>query len=290
VKYACIARHQGEYSVRLMCHVLSVSPAGFYASQQRAPSRRLQYDAYLRPRVRAIHERSGRTYGSPRVRQVLQGEGERVGKHRVARLLREEGLVARPRRRWVATTQSAHAEPPAPNRLGRRFALAEVPALDRVWVCDITYLPTRQGWLYLAIVLDLASRRVVGWAMRDTLSAELALAALDLALATRQPAAGLVHHSDRGIQYACAAYQQRLSAHGMIASMSRRGNCWDNAVAESFFATLELELVMQHTWATRDEARGAVFRYIEGWYNRERQHSTLGYRSPADYEREITAA
>ena len=290
MNYACIARHVDEFDVRLMCEVLEVSPSGYYASRKRSPCARAIADERLLLNVRIAHEQSGRTYGAPRVQRELKGDGIAVGTKRVARLMREDGLVGRaPRRKRPLTTDSAHAHPIAPNLLDRQFDVNGV-TLNQVWVSDITYVPTRAGWLYLATVLDLASRRVVGWAMRDTLDAELTVSALALAIATRRPAPGLIHHSDRGSQYACADYQAVLKAHGMIASMSRKGNCWDNAVAESFFATLELELIMNATWDTRDDARRAIFRYIETWYNRERRHSTLDYVSPAQYEERLQAA
>ena len=286
MKCACIARHRGEYPLRLMCRVLELSRSTFYAARTRAPSARAIADERLLLNVRIVHRRSHGTYGAPRVHQELRAEGTRVGKKRVARLMQEDELVARRPKRAVRTTDSAHAHPIAPNLLERQFDAYGV-ALNRVWVSDITYLPTRAGWLYLATVLDLASRRVVGWAMRETLEAELALSALRMALDARHPAPGLLHHSDRGSQYACAEYRTVLAKHGVMASMSKKGDCWDNAVAESFFATLELELIVTSDWQTRDEARLAVFRYIETWYNRERRHSTLDYRSPADYEREV---
>jgi transposase InsO family protein len=239
--------------------------------------------------VRITHERSRRTYGAPRVHRALQAEGLRVSKKRVARLMKEDGLVARKPKRGVRTTDSHHAHPIARNLLDRQFDVNGVQ-VNRVWVSDLTYVPTREGWLYLAIVLDLASRRVVGWAMDHTLEAELAVKALRMALGARRPPAGLLHHSDRGVQYACATYRALLTAHGIVASMSRKGDCWDNAVAESFFATLELELIVNSDWPTRDAAQRAIFRYIETWYNRERLHSTLGYRSPAAYEEEVLEA
>ena len=287
MKYACIARHRGEFPVRLMCRVLAVSPAGFYAAQRRAPSARAQRDQALRLKVRAAHAKSRRRYGAPRVHAELQAQGERVAKKRVARLMQEDGLVGRRPRRFVRTTTSRPGDAVAPNVLDRAFDVAGLPQLDRVWVSDITYVPTREGWLFLAIVLELASRRVVGWAMRDTLEEELAVAALQMALADRRPGPGLVHHSDRGSQYTGGTYQALLAAHGLVASMSKKGDCWDNAVAESFFATLEVELILDADWATRDAARQAIFEYLETWYNRERRHSTLGYRSPVAYEAEV---
>lgn len=288
MKYACIARHRGEHPVRLMCRVLAVAPSGFYAWRTRGPSARAVADAAVLAAVRVAHAESDGTYGAPRVHRELRAEGQRVGKKRIARLMRDAGLHGRARaRRGVRTTDSRHAEPIAPNRVARHFAVADAAgprALNRVWVSDITYVPTRAGWLYLATVLDLASRRVVGWAMRDTLETELALSALHMALGARRPAPGLIHHSDRGVHYACADYRAELARHGVIASMSRKGDCWDNAVAESFFATLELELIMRRDWPTRDDARRAIFHYIEAWYNPRRRHSTLGYLSPASYE------
>ncbi len=273
--------------MRLMCRVLSVSPSGFYAAQRRVPSTRCRRDEALRLKVRAAHTKSRRRYGAPRVHAELQAQGERVGKKRVARLMREDGLVARRRRRFVRTTDSRHNHPIAPNLLDRQFGVEQVAGPNRVWVSDLTYVPTREGWIFLATVLDLASRRIVGWAMRETLEAELTLAALRMALADRRPAPGLVHHSDRGSQYACSDYRALLDAHGLVASMSKKADCWDNAVAESFFASLETELILESDWLTRDAARQAIFEYIEVWYNRERRHSSLGYRSPVHYEAEV---
>jgi len=290
VKYACMARHVDEYDVRLMGEVLDVSPSGFYAWRKRPPSERAIADERLLLNIRIAHAKSDGDYGAPRVQRELNDEDIHVGTKRVARLMRRDGLRGRaPRRRRPRTTDSAHAHPIAPNLLAREFDVNGV-ALNRVWVSDITYVPTQEGWLYLATVLDLASRRCVGWAMRETLEPELAVSALEMAITTRRPAPGLIHHSDRGCQYACADYRAVLEQHGMIASMSRKGNCWDNAVAESFFATLELELIMKHRWTTRDDARRAIFRYIETWYNRERRHSTLDYVSPAQYEEQLRNA
>lgn len=287
MKYACITRHRGDYPVRLMCRVLGVAAAGYYAwRKHRSPTAHAIADERLLLNIRAVYRASGGTYGAPRVHSELSKAGIHVGRKRVARLMQENGLVARPPRRWVRTTDSAHSYPLAPNRLARRFDVNGV-TINQVWVSDITYVPTREGWLYLAVVLDLASRRVVGWAMRETPDAELALTALRMALAARRPRPGLLHHSDRGVQYACTAYRALLAAHGIEASMSRRGDCWDNAVAESFFATVELELIARQRWATRAAARRALFAYIETWYNRRRGHSTLGYRSPVSYEREV---
>lgn len=290
MRYACITRHRRDFPLRLMCRVLEVSPAGYHAWRRRSPSAHAIADERLMLNVRVAFTRSRQTYGAPRVHQELRAEGLRVGRKRVARLMRQAGLLARGRTRRVVTTDSAHAHPIAPNRLDRQFDVNGMRDLNRAWVSDITYLPTGEGFLYLAVVLDLASRRVVGWSMQDTLEAELALAALRMAIERRGPVPGLLHHSDRGSQYTCAAYQRVLAGHGMEASMSKKGDCWDNAVAESFFSTVEFELVAGAQWRTRDEARRAVFRYIETWYNLDRRHSTLGYRSPATYETEVIRA
>lgn len=288
MRYACIARHRGEFPVRLMCRVLDVTASGFYAWRKRSPSERQLADEVLMARVRIAYAESDRRYGAPRIHRELRAQGIRVAKKRVARLMQNDGLAVRRRRRFVRTTDSTHADPIAPNLLQRQFA-PEQFAVNRAWVSDITYVPTREGWLYLAVVLDLASRRCVGWAMRDTLEGELAVSALQMALRARQPAPGLIHHSDRGRHYAAAPYRALLAQHQALASMSRRGDCWDNAVAESFFATLELELIDRHTWATRAEARRAIFQFIETWYNARRRHSTLGYVSPSEYERQTAA-
>lgn len=288
MKYACITRYQREYPVRLMCRVLSVSHSGYYDAVKRPPTAPASADAPLVLPIRLAYLASDGTYGAPRVQRELRDHGIRVGTKRVARVMQREGLVGcGPRRPFVHTTDSTHGYPIAPNRLDRQFGVHDangVRACNQVWVSDITYVPTRAGFLYLAIVLDLASRRVVGWAMRETLAAELAVSALQMALAARRPRPGLIHHSDRGVQYACTAYRTVLEAHGLQASMSRTGDCWDNAVAESFFATLERELIDRHNWSTRAAARTAIFQYIEAWYNPKRRHSTLGYMSPAQYE------
>jgi transposase InsO family protein len=291
VKYACITRHLREIkNVRLMCRVLGVKAKSYYAWRKRPTSAHAIADERLMLNVRIAHAASDGTYGAPRIHRDLRDAGHHVGKKRVARLMRTAGVRgAAARRRFVRTTDSAHSYPLAPNLLARQFDVNGV-TVNQVWVSDITYVPTREGWLFLAVVLDLASRRVVGWAMSESLEAELALRALRMALITRRPPAGLIHHSDRGVQYACAEYRTLLERHGLRASMSRRGNCWDNAVAESFFATLETELIARRTWQTRALARQAIFQYIEAWYNRTRRHSTLNYLSPMQYERQRTSA
>jgi putative transposase len=294
VRYACIARHQGEYPLRLLCAGVDVSPAGYHAWRKRTtPSQRALADEILMARVRVSFRRSRGTYGAPRIHADLRAEGRRVGKKRVARLMRQDGLRGRRKKRRVVTTNSAHTHPIAPNRLDRQFdvnGVNGVRALNRVWVSDITYIPTAEGFLFLAVVLDLASRRVIGWSMQESLEADLAVAALRMAIERRGPVPGLLHHSDRGTQYTCDAYRRVLAAHTIEASMSKKGDCWDNAVAESFFSTLELELIDGARWPTRAAARRAIFEFIEAWYNLERRHSTLGYRSPATYEKEVLRA
>ena len=269
--------HVADFPVQVMCELLGVSRGGYYAWAGRAESARAADDRTLAAEIRAAYEASRGRYGSPRVHAELRARGRRIGRKRVARLMRGMGLAARRRRRFRRTTDSRHAFPIAPNLLERNFT-AEAP--DRVWLADLTYIWTAQGWLYLAAVLDLYTRRVVGWAMADHLRHELTLAALDMAIVRQRPAPGLVHHADRGVQYAAHGYRARLRRHGMVCSMSRKGDCWDNAPMESFFATLKGELVEAAEYDTRDEARADLFQYIEGFYNRRRLHSGLGYLTP----------
>ena len=264
-----------------MCSVLEVSRQGFYAWWRRTPSQHTLDDLSLAARIKAIHAGSRGRYGSPRVHAQLHKEGVRVGKKRVERLMREQGLEARRKRKFRRTTDSNHSLPVAPNVLERDF---ETDGPNQVWVTDITYVGTREGWLYLAAILDLFSRRVVGWAMSTSLDRGLALDALHMALDDRHPPAGLVHHSDRGCQYASHDYRSLLDANGIVCSMSRKGDCWDNAVAESFFGGLKSELVNDADFATRAEARTALFEYIEVFHNRQRLHSSLGYLTPVEFE------
>ena len=274
--------------MNLMCRVLAVSRAGFYAAERRMPSRRAQHNQILSAVIRAIHKTSRQTYGSPRVHREVQAAGLVGSRHRIARLMREAGLRARTPRRWrPQTTDSHHGYSVAGNLLQRRFSVKESRGPNRIWCGDITYVRTDEGWLYLAVLLDLGSRMVVGWAMGASLAAELSVAALRMALARRQPEPGLLHHSDRGVQYAAAEYRELLAAHQITASMSRRANCYDNAVAESFFATLRWELLNRHHWPTHHTARSAIFEYIEVWYNRQRRHSALGYLSPLQFEQQL---
>jgi transposase InsO family protein len=272
-----------------MCEVLNVSRSGYYARRSGRPggAARRARESTLRAEIRAAHGDSRGTYGSPRVYRELAARGVAVCENTVAKYMRRERLCAAPRRRFVPrTTDSGHAHPVAPNVLGRDFA-ADGP--DRKWAADLTYLWTDEGWLYLSVVLDLFSRRVVGWSMSDDLKAGGVIDALGMALARRKPAAGsgLLHHSDRGTQYACAAYRERLAGHGITCSMSRPGNCYDNAAVESFFGTLKTELAHRRRYRTRAEARADVFEWIECWYNRRRRHSSLGYLSPEAFEAQL---
>jgi putative transposase len=289
--YQFIAREAAHHPVALSCRVLGVSRAGFYAWRGRPPSVRARTDAELTTVIHRLHRESRGIYGSPRIHADLQAAGRRHGRKRVARLMRQAGLAGcHRRRRRPRTTVADPAAAPAPNLVQRDF---QPLAPDRLWLADITYVPTEEGWLYLAAVLDAFSRRVVGWAMADHLRTELVLDALDLALATRRPAAGLIHHSDRGCQYTALAFGRRLAEAGLVPSMSRVANCWDNAVAESCFATLKRELVDRpdrEPWPTQAAARRALFDFIEGFYNRRRRHSTLQYLSPAAYEASHQAA
>jgi len=284
VRFGFIAAEKASFPVRVLCRLLQVSRAGFYAWQTRPPAPRAQADARLGLEIAAIHAESRHRYGSPRIRAELVDRGCHTSRKRVARLMRVHGLAARRRRRFCVTTQSRHPFPIAPNVLARQFKRAHP---DQAWVTDITYIPTGEGWLYLAVILDLCSRFAVGWAMSERITADLTLDALGVALARRRPPQGLLHHSDRGSQYASGDYQQVLAQHGIVCSMSRRGNCWDNAVAESFFATLKVELVNNAAWPTRTTARTELFEYLELFYNGQRRHSALGYLSPRAFERRL---
>lgn len=283
--YELIAAEKARFPIRLMCTALSVSRSGYYAWLSRPKAQKAQVDEKLSRAIRASHRRARGTYGSPRVTQDLKSEGHQVGRQRVARLMREQGLQGLPRRRFRVTTTSDPSLAVAPNRLARAFQVEEI---NHTWASDLTYLGTEQGWLYLAVVLDLASRRVVGWSLGEDLSAELPLRALRMALGHRS--AAQLHHSDRGCQYASAAYRAELAKNKIECSMSRRGNCWDNAPVESFFSTLKRELVDRSPWQTRAQARADVFDYLEVFYNRQRRHSSLGYLSPADHEASLLAA
>ena len=275
-----------EHPVKRLCEVFSVSRSGYYTWQKAEASPRAQRDQALRAQIAAIHARSRGTYGSPRVTLDLRDQGERVGRHRVARLMRTAGLWGRQKRRYrVVTTDSRHDEPIAPNRMA---AIPPPERPDRVWVTDMTYVKTDEGWLYVAGVLDRCSRRLIGWAMGDSLDAALPISAMRMALEQRRPGTGLLHHSDRGVQYASAAYRSMLDHYNVTASMSRKANCYDNAVMEAFWSTLKNELVHRRNFATRAEARTAIFEYIEVFYNRIRRHSALGYKSPLAFETSLS--
>jgi len=284
MRYAFIRDHRAEFSVVIQCRVLRVSRGGFYAWLRRPESRRARENREVVVRIRRIHEGRRRSYGSPRVHRALAAEGVRCGKNRVARLMREHGIRAIHRKKFRRTTDSEHPHPVAPNLLDQKFS--EVTEPNAYWVADLTYVWTRQGWLYLAAVVDLSSRRVVGWSMSKRLRRSLVIDALRMALGRRRPGPGLVHHSDRGSQYASGDFQKLLKKYGIVCSMSRKGNCYDNAVMESFFRTFKVECVYLRSYRTRAEARVDIFDYIERFYNTERLHSSLGYVSPVEYERQ----
>lgn len=283
MRYRFILQQEGRFSVSTLCRVLRVSRSGYSAWKKRPPSPRTQEENGLLVQIRAAFQASRGTYGSPRIHQELRSHRVACGRNRVARIMRKYQITARPLRRSVKTTDSSHAHPVASNLLKQKFRVEEP---NTHWSADITYLWTGEGWLYVAVVLDLYSRRVVGWSLQDTLDRSLALSALKSAFVQRQPIAGLICHSDRGSQYASGDYQTLLSQAGAICSMSRKGNCYDNAPVESFFASLKRELIYRRSFATRDEARCAVFEWIAVWYNRKRRHSTLGYLSPEQFEQQ----
>jgi len=279
--YRFIHAERATYPITILCRVLRVARSAYYAWARRGVSARARSDEELATQIAAAHERSRRTYGAPRIHAALRAQGVRCARKRVARLMRAAGLVGCHRRRRVRTTVAEPTHTPAPNLVARDFAAA---GPNRLWLGDITYLPTREGRLYLAVLLDAHSRRVVGWAMADHLRTELTRDALAMALRNRRPGAGLVHHTDRGSQYTAASYRARLAAHDITCSMSRAGECLDNAMAESFFATLKAELVAIRIWPTRAAARTAIFEWIEIWYNRQRRHSALNYQAPVAWE------
>ena len=279
MRYAWIKAQSG-HSVRKLCQAVGVSSSGYYAWRTHKLSARAREDGRLLQQIRFVHSQSREAYGTERVWNHLRQQGESCGRHRVQRLRQTHAIHTKRRRRFLRARSAYQRVPAAPNRLEWPFVSA---APDRVWVADITFVPTRQGWLYLAAVLDLHTRRIVGWAMGDRADQTLASAALAMALTRRKPAAGLIHHSDQGVQYTCKAYQKDLQEAGIIVSMSRKGMPYDNATMESFFASLKQELTHHEQFKDRDEARSKVFDYIEVFYNRERLHSALGYRSPEDF-------
>jgi putative transposase len=284
MRFRIIEDQREMFPVCVLCDVMGVSAAGYYAWRGRPESPRKAANRILLCEIRRLHLAHRGRYGAPRIHAALRGLGQKASRGRVERLMRHHGIRAIMARRFrPCTTDSRHDWPIAPNRLGQKFA-AERP--NQVWLADISYVSTGEGWLYLAVVLDLFTRKIVGWAMRDHMRAELTIAALTMAIQRQKPLRGLIHHSDRGNQYAAADYRKVLDAAGMIQSMSRKGNCWDNAPMESWFGTIKTELVHQACYPTRDAARHDLFAYIEGYYNRQRLHSALGYITPDEAERQ----
>ena len=281
MKYACIQAHDQEFRVGRMCRVLEVSRSGYDAWRTRPLSRRSQANRQLVEEIRRVHRAARGVYGALKTWQQLRAQGIGCGKHRVARLRRVVGIEATRRRRFKLTTHARKGHGGTPDLVQRGFTAS---APNRVWVGDVTCVPTREGWLYLAVLLDLYSRKVVGWAMSARINAALVLQALQMALSARRPAPGLIHHTDHGAIYTADAYRAQLAAHGMSASMGRRGDCYDNAVAESFFSTVKNELTVAQVYPTRRDAQTALFEYIEVFYNRQRRHQTLGYRTPQHVE------
>lgn len=281
MRYRFIAEQQPEYPVSVLCAALDVSVSGYYAWRRRGPSQRQQDDQRLGAQIAQVFRAGRGVYGSPRVHARLQADGMCCGRKRVARLMQEQGLAARRPRHTPRTTDSQHTQPVAPNVLARDFGAT---APNQKWVADITAIPTRSGWLYLAAILDVYARRVVGWAMDRLRDERLAVTALQMALTRRRPSPGLLHHSDRGSQYTSSSYQALLAQHGIAVSMSRKGDCYDNALMESFFGTLKAECVERQSFQTQAEAHACLFEYLEVFYNRQRVHSALGYRSPIAFE------
>lgn len=282
MKYAFIDAQRQQYRVLRMCLALQVSRSGYYAWRSRKPSKRAQENQSLAQQIRIQHRLTKRAYGALKMCVHLNELGFQCGKHRVDRLRRQYGIETRRQARFRAKYAACHRVPPAPRLLQSPF---HAESANEIWVGDISLIPTRQGWLYLAILLDLFSRHIVGWAMKARPNTDLVLAALHMATARRNPLPGLIHHTDQGVQYSNARYREALNKYELVPSMSRRGNCYDNAVAESFFSTLKNELVYDQDFRTHNQARGAIFEYIEVFYNRNRLHQSLGYQSPSDYER-----
>ncbi|MGH7929433.1 MAG: IS3 family transposase, partial [Candidatus Binatia bacterium] len=281
MRFAFIEAHRAEFPVTLMCRMLAVSPSGYYAWRGRGPSAREMANQVIMGQIETVHAQSHQTYGSPRVWQELKNQGMPCSQNRVARLMRAHGIVAKQMKRYQRTTRANAAHPVAPNHLNGDFSATRP---NEKWLADITYIPTQEGWLYLAAVLDLFSRRIVGWAMAERMTSALVERALDMALRSRRLTAPLLHHSDRGSQYTGGDYQRLLADHRLLVSMSNVGHCYDNAPMESFFGTLKTEWVHHRAYQTRQEAKTDLFFYIEGFYNRSRRHSALDYLSPADFE------
>jgi putative transposase len=286
VKFAFIQESLKEFPVDLTCDTLGVSRAGYYAWRDRPPSGRTRRRQELAAKIKAVHEENRRVYGSPRVCRALKAQGDKVCRNTVAKVMAQQGIRAKTKKKFVPrTTDSGHDQPVAPNVLDRQF---EAERLDRKWVADITYIPTDEGWLYLSGVMDLCSRKIVGWSMAEHLRMDLVGDAMKMAIARRSPGQGLLHHSDRGVQYASEDYRHLLKEQQMEVSMSGRGDCWDNAPMESFWGTLKTELVHHEHYATREQARQSIFEYIEVFYNRKRIHSSLGYLSPEQFEASLS--
>lgn len=277
MRYRFMQEHEEQFRIGAMCRVLLVSRSGYYGWRNRPESRRAKENERLLMMIEAAHKKSKKTYGSPRIHRQLMKDGVICSRGRVARLMRDAGIRAKQKRKFVATTDSKHDLPVAENLLDRQF---DVDMPNTVWTADITYIPTDEGWLYLSAVMDLCSKGIAGWSMGERMKTDLVASALTMAYGRRNPGVGLLHHSDRGSQYASEDYQRLLETYGMRASMSRKGDCWDNAPMESFFATLKGELVEEADYQTRDQARADVFQYIEGFYNKRRLHSALGYITP----------
>jgi len=287
MKYWFMDQHSSTHGVQKMCRIIGASRSGYYRWKIQPQSRRQKENEKILMEIKESHKNSRRAYGSPRIVEDLKAKGMKCGKNRVARLMKIHGIVGKAKKKFKATTNSNHALPVAENLLNQNFT-AEKP--NTVWLSDITYVPTLEGWLYLVVILDLFSRQIVGWAMSDRLTSGFVVKALYQAIGRRHPGSGCIFHSDRGIQYASADCRDVLMAYGFIQSMSRKGNCYDNAVAESFFHTLKTEHVYDYRYETRAEARQSIFEYIEMFYNRKRRHSALGYRSPISFELEAMAA
>lgn len=286
MKFAFIKTHLQAFPAEVCCRVLNVSRSGYYAWRNRPESEREKHRRELGDRIAEIHQENRQVYGSPRIHRALKNEGRDVSENTVADIMKERQIKAKMRRRFFPrTTDSVHAQPVAQNLLERQF-IADLP--DQKWVADITYIATDEGWLYLAGVLDLCSRKIVGWSMTDHMRTDLVAEALKMAIVQREPDKNLLHHSDRGVQYVSEDYQHLLKSHGMVVSMSGHGDCWDNAVMESFWSTLKGELVEQTRYATRADARQSIFEYIEVFYNRKRLHSSIGYRSPESFEASLS--
>ena len=287
MKYWFMDQHCSCHGVQKMCRVIEASRSGYYRWKRQPQSKRQKENEKILMEIRESHRNSRKTYGSPRIVEDLQAKGMICGENRVARLMKIHGIVGKAKKKFTATTNSKHNLPVAENLLNQNFA-AEKP--NSVWISDITYVPTLEGWLYLVVVLDLFSRQVVGWAMSDRLTSGFVIEALHQAIGRRHLASGCIFHSDRGVQYASTDFRDVLRAYGFIQSMSRKGNCYDNAVAESFFHTLKTEHVYEYRYESRAEARQSILEYIEMFYNRHRRHSALGYRSPVSFELEAMAA